>query len=258
MTTTRKPLALANWKMAMTITEGQAFVRDIQQHAATLLDSIELVICPPFTALAVLAQDVRHTPITLGGQNIAPTLDSARTGEISAPLLADVGCHWVMLGHWEIRRNLGDDDALINRKVCLACEAGLKPIILVGESYDDTRPLQTALDERLSAMLHGCTPDQVATMVFIYEPEGAIGKSAPVSSDHAREGCISIREHMRTHWGDQVAEQVRIIYGGSVTPEHAATLLQCMDGLGASTRGRNPRTFADIMQQIARVKLGTP
>jgi triosephosphate isomerase len=113
-----KPLALSNWKMAMTIVESLAFVRDFEVIAGDLLEEVDVVICPPFTALWPVAQALRDSPsagsgrsrIQLGGQNIAPTADLARTGEISAALLADVGCQWVMLGHWEVRRHLGDDE----------------------------------------------------------------------------------------------------------------------------------------------------
>ena len=109
-----KPLALSNWKMAMTVAESLAFVRDFEAIAGDLLDEVDVVICPPFTALRPVAQALRGSRIQLGGQNIALTADLARTGEISAALLADVGCRWVMLGQWEVRRYLGDDDAAVN------------------------------------------------------------------------------------------------------------------------------------------------
>jgi len=114
---TRRPIALANWKMSMTVAESLAFVWEFQALAGDLLDRIDVVICPPFTALWPVAKALRGSHIQLGGQNIAPSADLARTGEISAALLADAGCRWVMLGHWEVRRNQGDDDELVN----LAC-----------------------------------------------------------------------------------------------------------------------------------------
>jgi triosephosphate isomerase len=138
----RKSLALSNWKMAMTVSESLAFVGDFVAIFGDLLDEVDVVICPPFTALWPVAQALRGTRIQLGGQNIAPTADPARTGEISATLLADVGCRWVMLGHWEVRRHLGDDEGMqsmhaVNRKVHLALDAGLSPILLIGEAGDD-------------------------------------------------------------------------------------------------------------------------
>ncbi len=250
----RKPLALSNWKMAMTIAESLAFVRDFQATAGHLLDEVDVVICPPFTALWPVAQALRGSRIQLGGQNIAPAAELARTGEISAALLADLGCRWVMLGHWEIRRHLGDDDAVVNRKVHLALDAGLAPILLIGEAHDDESPLAEALERQLARVLAGCQAAQVATTAFVYEPEGAIGMSAPASPEHVAAGCGLIRDWLRARWGNAVAKGGRIIYGGSVAPEYAADLLACpdVDGLGATRRGRNAATFARIVRLIAR------
>jgi len=248
----RKPLALANWKMAMTVAESLAFVRQFEVLAGELLDAVDVVLCPPFTALWAVAGVLRGSRLQLGGQDIAPTADPARTGQISAALLADVGCRWVMLGHWEIRRNLGDDDGAVNHKVHLALEAGLSPILLVGEARDDPAPPQEALARKLSRVLAGCRAEQVATMAMVYEPEAAIGVTAPAAPDHVATGCAFIRGWLRRRWGGAVAERVRIIYGGSVAPEYAADLLTApdVDGLGATRRGRDPATFLEIVRQI--------
>ena len=258
----RKPLALSNWKMAMTVAESLAFVRDFEAIAGGLLDEVDVVICPPFTALWPVAQALRGSPsagsgrgrVQLGGQNIAPTADLARTGEISAALLADVGCRWVMLGHWEVRRHQGDDDAAINRKVHLALGVGLSPILLIGEAHDTQSPMTDELERQLERVLAGCPAEQVETMAFIYEPEGTIGVAEPASPEHVTTGCGFIRGWLRERWGDAVAESVRIIYGGSVAPEYAADLLSCpdVDGLGATRRGRDAATFAQIVRLIAQ------
>jgi triosephosphate isomerase len=258
----RKPLALSNWKMAMTVAESLAFVHDFEAIMGDLLDRVDIVICPPFTALWPVAQVLRGSPSTssgrsriqLGGQNIAPTADLARTGEISAALLADVGCRWVMLGHWEVRRHLGDDDAVVNRKVHLALEAGLVPILLIGEARDEQSSSVDALGRQLERVLAGCSGEQVQTMAFIYEPEATIGVGAPTSPGHVAAGCGFIRDWLHGRWGDAVAESVRIIYGGSVAPEYAADLLVCpdVDGLGTTRRGRDAATFAEIVRLIAQ------
>ena len=238
----------------MTVAESQAFVRDFEAIAGDLLERVDVVICPPFTALWPVAQALRGSRIQLGGQNIAPTADPARTGEISAALLADVGCRWVMLGHWEVRRHQGDDDAAVNRKVHLALGAGLVPILLIGEAHDDQAPLADVLEGQLERVLAGYQAEQVETMAFIYEPEATIGVAAPASPDHVATGCRIIRGWLRTHWGGTVAESVRIIYGGSVVAEYAADLLACpdVDGLGATRRGRDAATFAQIVRLIAQ------
>jgi triosephosphate isomerase len=255
----RKPLALSNWKMAMTAAEGLGYVREFETLAGDLLEAVDVVICPPFTTLWPLAQVLQGSPLELGGQNMAASDDLARTGEISAALLADVGCRWVMLGHWEVRRYQGDDDARVNRKVHLALDAGLAPILLIGEARDNEAPLEVALGQQLGRVLTGCRAEQVARMAFVYEPEGAIGVARPASPDEVAAGCALMRGWLRQRWGGTVAAAVRIIYGGSVAPEHAAKLLAApdVDGLGASRRGRDPKSFAAIVRTIGEVKRKT-
>jgi len=256
MVAVRKSLALSNWKMALTVAEGLAFVREFDTLAADLLDLVEVVICPPYTSLWPVARALRESRIQLCGQNIAATTDLARTGEISAALLADVGCRWVMLGHWEVRRHLGDDDATINRKLHLALEAGLSPIVLIGEPNDTSPSREVALRQQLRRVLQGCEASDALGMAFVYEPEGAIGVSAPVPPEHVASGCACIRDWLRGQWGHAVADSARIIYGGSVSPEHATELLAApdVDGLGATRRGRDPESFVAIVRQIAQAK----
>ena len=253
----RRPIALSNWKMAMTVAEGLAFARELPPLAGELLDDIDVVICPPFTALWPIAQALRGSRLQLGGQNIAADGDAARTGEISAAQLAEAGCAWVLLGHWEVRRHLGDDDAVIGRKVRLALDAGLSPIVLVGEASDDDLPPAQAIERRLGRLLAGCQPHEVAGMALVYEPELAAGRQAPTAPEHVAAACAAIRERVRAGWGEHAAEELRLIYGGSVGPEHAADLLSSrdVDGLGAGRRGRDAATFAEIVRQIARAKL---
>jgi len=253
---TRKPLALSNWKMAMTIAESVSFFRQFEDLADDLTAAVDVVVCPPFTALWAVAQTCHGSRIQLGGQNIAPTADLARMGEISAALLVDVGCRWVMLGHWEVRRYQGDDDATVNRKVHLALEYGLTPILLIGEGRDEAASQKVALERQLTAVLQDCRAAQVAQMAFVYEPEGAIGVQLPASPDHVAAGCDIIRDWLRRRYGGSVGDGVRIIYGGSVAPEQASSLLAApeLDGLGATRRGRDPESFVEIVRLIAREK----
>ena len=253
---TRTPLTLANWKMSMTVAESLAFVRDLRALAGDLLDQVEVVLCPAYTALWPVSRALAGSPIQLGGQDVAATADPAHTGQISATLLADAGCRWVMLGHWEVRRQRGDDDATVNCKVHLAFEAGLAPILLVGEAHDDAAPQAEVLERMLGRTLAGVEAEQAARMAIVYEPESAIGVSQPASPQHVAAGSALVRAWLRRRWGGDVAGRVRIVYGGSVAPEHAAGLLASpdLDGLGATRRGRNAATFADIVRQVARAK----
>lgn len=247
----RKPLALANWKMAMTIPQCLAFVRDFLPRVSDVVSDVEIVICPPSTALHATAQALAGSPIALGGQDLWPGPGEAHTGAISGPLLADAGATWVMVGHWEVRRRLREDDAAVNRKIHAALAAGLRPILLLGE--EQGTPFDT---ERLQTLLDGCSQEQIAHMAFVYEPEGAIGQHRPVEATHAAAGCRAIRRWLATHYGTDAATRARIIYGGSVAPEYAPTLLANpdVDGLGASRRGRDPAAFAQIVRQIARAR----
>jgi 2-amino-4-hydroxy-6-hydroxymethyldihydropteridine diphosphokinase len=255
----RTPLALANWKMSMTVAACLAFIPDAETVLAELLDQVDVVVCPPFTALWPVARALEASRIQLGGQNIAPTNDVARTGEVSAALLADAGCRWAMLGHWEVRRHLGDDDATIGRKLRLALDAGLAPIVLIGEAAGDADPT-AAIERQLQTILRGLDAAEVARTALIYEPESARGQSAPIAPEQVAQRCAFIRDRLRAHSGAASAERVRIIYGGSVAPEYAAALLASpdVDGLGASRRARDPATFAAIVRQIARAKSQPP
>ena len=144
----------------------------------------------------------------------------------------------------------------VNRTVHLALDAGLALIVLIGEARDGQSPMADVLERQLERVLAGCRAEQVERMAFVYEPEGAIGVAAPASPEHVAAGCGVIRGWLRERWGDAVAESVRIIYGGSVTSGYAADLLACpnVDGLGATRRGRDAATFAEIVRLIARMR----
>jgi triosephosphate isomerase len=243
----RKPLALSNWKMAVTISQSLCFVREFVPLVADLVRQVDVVICPPYTGLAALAEALAGSGVALGGQDLWAGPDEAHTGAISGALLADAGATWVMVGHWEVRRRLGEDDSAVGRKLRAALAAGLRPILLLGEQRGAAFEVT-----RLATLLEGCTGEQVARMAFVYEPEGAIGQAEPAAPRHAAAGCRDIRHWLAAHFEERVAEQTRIIYGGSVTPQHASALLADpdVDGLGASRRGRDPAAFADIVGRI--------
>lgn len=252
----RKPLALSNWKMAMTVAQSQAFVREFLAAAGPLPHLVDVVLCPPYTGLYPVAQAIAGTPLLLGAQDLSATSDEARTGEVSAALLADVGCQWVMLGHWELRRHHGDNDETVNRKLHQALAAGLRPLLLVGEATPERERALLALQAQLVTVLNGCTADQVAQMVFIYEPEWSIGATEPAPAFHVDMGCRFIRGWLAAWYGPAVGQAVRVIYGGSVALEYAPDLLTIpdLDGLGATRKGRDPAIFAQLVQLIAQAK----
>jgi triosephosphate isomerase len=252
----RKPLALANWKMAMTIEESLDFARAFSAAAGDFLDTVDVVLCPPYTALYSLYQALEKKPIALGGQDVCAEAGSSHTGQISASLLADAGCTWAMVGHWEVRRRTGEEDRTLNRKVHAALRAGLRPVLLMGEAASEKFRLEEALASRLSDLVAGCEPEDMVSAAVIYEPEWTIGGMEPARPDDIAQGCGFIRQWIGKTFGEQAARSMRIIYGGSVAPENAEALLGSpeVDGLGAGRKGRDPVAFAQIVRLIARVK----
>ena len=252
----RKPLALTNWKMEMTVARSLAFAQDLRSAIGDLAQEIDIILCPPYTALYPMAQALKDSPITLGGQNVSTAPGGAYTGEISAALLADVGCRWVMLGHWEVRRHFGDTDETVNRKLHAAQRVGLRPILLVGEARGEQDQFRGALAAQLQRVLKGCDARQIEEMVVVYEPEWTINVEEPASPEHVGAGCGFIREWLAGQYGALEAQAVRIIYGGSVTLAHARDLLGApdVDGLGAGRKGRQVESFAEIVRLIAAAK----
>ncbi len=252
----RKSLALSNWKMAMTVAQSQAFVREFLAAAGALVHLVDVVICPPYTGLYPVAQAIAGTGLMLGAQDVSAAADPAHTGEVSAGLLADVGCQWVMLGHWELRRHHGDSDETVNRKLHRLLAAGLRPLLLVGEASEDRGRALLALQAQLFTILNGCTAEQVAQMVFVYEPEWTIGVAEPAPAFHVDMGCRFIRGWLAAWYGPAVGQAVRVIYGGSVALEYAPDLLTIpdLDGLGATRKGRDPAVFAELVRLIAQAK----
>lgn len=232
----------------MTIPQGLTFVRQLLPLIDDLTEQVDVVICPPYTAISTVGEVLVGTNIALGGQDLWPESGAAHTGAVSGSLLIDAGAEWVLAGHWEIRRRLGEDDDDIQRKVRTAFAAGLRPILLLGETHDATFD-----PSRLSILLADCRPEEIARMALVYEPEGAIGRSEPASPEHAAAGCRAIRTWLRNWYGEPVSAQTRIIYGGSVTPEHAPDLVADpdVDGLGVGRKGRDPTAFAEIIRIVA-------
>jgi triosephosphate isomerase len=252
----RKPFAVANWKMAMTIAESQCFVRALRENLGEVAGDIDVVLCPPYTALYAVAQTLADSSIELGAQDLSAATGEAHTGEISAALLSDVGCRWVLVGHWEIRRRSDETDVDLNRKIHAALSAGLRPILLIGESAEERGEAEAALGQRLPSLFAGIRASQVIRMVVIYEPEWTIGVHEPAAPDYVAAGCRFVRQWIGKTYDHSIARQVRTVYGGSVTPAYAEGLLSSpeVDGLGAGRQGRDPKAFAEIVRLIAEAK----
>ncbi len=248
----RKPVALANWKMAMTLAQTRAFVRAFWPRVQEIADRADIILCPPCTAIHTLSQLVAGLPLWVGAQDIYPEPGEAHTGAISAELVADAGARWVMVGHWEVRRRYQEDDARVRTKILRALVADLRPIVLIGEEAQAHDHTSALLRARLRRLFHGLSGDDVARMVIVYEPEWAIGRETPAPLDTVAAGCATIRAFIAETWDTSVAESVRIIYGGSVSPQNVPSLLRVpnIDGLGAGRKGRDPQAFAEIVRLV--------
>lgn len=244
----RKTLLVANWKMNKTCQEAEAFSREFLQEIAGL-DGVDLVICPPFTCILSMNRPLAGSRVSLGAQNMFWTDRGAYTGEIGPSMLIDVGCRYVILGHSERRQILGETDVNINRKVKAALDAELVPILCVGETLQE-RDNQLALEvvkEQLTKDLKDISL-KGESIVLAYEPVWAIGTGVNASREDAREMIAFIRSHLEKMYDRELAQKVRILYGGSVNEGNIADFLDEDDIDGALVGGASLQaaSFAKI------------
>lgn len=213
-------------------------------------DPIEVVLAPPFTALHI-AVECRPHPFPIAAQNLHWEDTGPFTGEVSAPMLKALGCQYVILGHSERRQYFGDDDAGINKKVHAALRHGLQPILCVGESLTQREQGQSeqVATGQLSKCLHGVSGQAIKALAIAYEPIWAIGTGQPASPDQITAMHTTLRTTLSKHWDRETGDQVRILYGGSVTPENVVGFLSSNQVDGALVGGAclDPHTFATII-----------
>jgi triosephosphate isomerase (TIM) len=245
----RVPLVAANWKMHKTRAETSAFLEAFLPMVADRLDRVEIVLCPPFTSLEEAVRRCAPTAVRVAAQNVHFEREGAFTGEVSATMLAELGVDDVILGHSERRRLFGESDEALARKVTAALAAGLTPILCVGETLTEREKGETervirAQAERGLVEVRG---EDLAGIVIAYEPVWAIGTGRNATVREATEAIELIRSVI----GDRhaaAAEAVRILYGGSVTPENASELLApgAIDGALVGGASLEPQAFAAI------------
>jgi triosephosphate isomerase len=248
----RKKIVAANWKMNMTQAESERFVETFLRDCGQITD-VEVVIVPPFTALAKVMEALgRVHNIKVGAQNMYWEKSGAFTGEISAALLRDLFVHYVVLGHSERRTLFGETDEMVNRKVRAAHEAKLRPIVCIGETLQqrDQGNVEKILSMQLRGSLAGLTPKKLQETVIAYEPVWAIGTGRNATSQQAQAAHVFIRQTLREMADDATAERMRIQYGGSVKPENARELMSQPDIDGALVGGASldPRSFVQIVK----------
>jgi triosephosphate isomerase (TIM) len=248
----RKKIVAANWKMNMTQGEAARFVDSFLRDIGEITD-VEMVIIPPFTAIAKVTEALgKAHNIKVGAQNMYWEKSGAFTGEISAPLLRDLFVHYVVLGHSERRTLFGETDEMVNRKVRAALEAKLRPIVCIGETLEqrDKGNVEKILSIQLHGSLAGLTPKQLQETVIAYEPVWAIGTGRNATPQQAQEVHAFIRKVLGEMSDKTTADRVRIQYGGSVKPENARELMTQPDIDGALVGGASldPRSFAQIVK----------
>jgi triosephosphate isomerase len=207
--------------------EAIALVKGLAEALADCGDDVEAAVCPPSVYLDAVSAAVKGTKIGLGAQNMYHEASGAYTGELSADMLKDVGCQYVILGHSERRHILGESNEDICRKVHAALAAGLVPIMCVGETLDEREANKTTdiVAEQFYGSLAGLTNQQAAPVVIAYEPVWAIGTGKVASPEQAEQVHADLRGIIAARFGAEVADQVRIQYGGSVKPDNAVELL---------------------------------
>lgn len=237
-THTRKPIIAGNWKMNMTCTEATVLVETLKS-AISGEETCEIVLCPPFTALSTVRDLVEDTLISVGAQNVFHEESGAYTGEISPSMLTDLGVEYVILGHSERREIFKEKDGCINKRVKITLSHGMKPILCVGETLGQRESGETMalIQSQLDSGLKGVSAEEMKNIVIAYEPVWAIGTGRVATAEQAGEVCTGIRKHIAELYNDEVAQDVRIQYGGSVKANNAAAILAQEDIDGALVGG---------------------
>lgn len=222
----RRPFIAGNWKMNLDLASSVALVEGLVKETADC-DDVDVAVCPPSVYLAAVAKAAAGSKVGVGAQNMYHEPGGAFTGELSAAMLKDVGCQYVILGHSERRNILGESSEDVNLKTHAALAAGLIPIVCVGELLAE-RKAGTTMDvirRQFDGSVSGLTADQMKQIVIAYEPVWAIGTGEVATPAQAEEVHLGLRKLMEDRYNKEVAESVRIQYGGSVKPDNAAELL---------------------------------
>jgi triosephosphate isomerase (TIM) len=247
----RKLIIAGNWKMNKTVAEGLDLVRGLKLELSNVKE-VDIVVCPPYTALGEVSQAILDSNIRLGAQNMSEHNVGAHTGEIAAVMLKEFSVRYVILGHSERRQYQKEPDALIAKKALAVHAASLKPIVCVGETLGEREAGQTEkiLETQVRGSLAGLTKDQMEETIVAYEPVWAIGTGKTATTAQAQQAHAFIRSLLARIFDETVARRVRIQYGGSVKPSNARELMSQADVDGALVGGASleVRSFADIIK----------
>jgi triosephosphate isomerase (TIM) len=250
----RTPFIAGNWKMHKTVAEAEEFIQALLPKVAAT-DGVEIVGCPPFLALQALVDSARGSQVGIYAQTMHEADQGAFTGEVSAAMLSEIDVQGVVLGHSERRQYFNETDRALQLKVPKALEAGLIPILCVGETEDERERGETERKLRYQVQegLEKVPADRLADVVVAYEPVWAIGTGLTATAEQAQEAASFVRA-LVANFDKTAAEQVRVLYGGSCKPDNAAELLALPDVDGALVGGASldPADFTAIIEAAAR------
>lgn len=248
----RRPIIAGNWKMYKTITQAIELVSGLKRNLYEITEA-DIVVHPPYTALASVSEILNETNIALGAQDVYWEKEGAYTGEVSAEMLKDAGCAYVIVGHSERRQYFGETSQVVNKKAKAALSAGLVPIVCVGETLVEREAGKTfdVVKEHIQNGLSGINEEEVLKTVIAYEPVWAIGTGKTATPEQAQEVHLFIRRLLSGLYSGQAASQIRIQYGGSVKPDNIAALMAQEDIDGALVGGASlkPDSFSEIVRK---------
>jgi triosephosphate isomerase (TIM) len=245
----RTPLIAGNWKMHKTVEDAEAFIQALLPRVSST-DGVDVAVCPPFLALQAMVDSTRGSRVEVYAQNMHQAADGAYTGEVSAAMLAELDVHGVILGHSERRQLFGESDKALAQKVPAALDAGLVPILCVGETEEEREAGDTErkLRHQVQEDLARVPEERLGDVIIAYEPIWAIGTGLVATPEQAQEAIAFVRALVADRSREQ-ADRTRVLYGGSVKPDNARELLALPDVDGALVGGASldPESFAAIV-----------
>lgn len=249
----RRPMIAGNWKMYKTSGEGAILVQNLEERVDSMWDRVEVVVCPPFTALKSVSTviELDRLQLGLGAQNVHWEAEGAFTGEVAPRMLVELRCDYCIVGHSERREMFGDTDEVVNRKVKALFASDIVPIMCCGEplAVREAEETDGFVRTQVRAGLEGISAEEAARLVIAYEPIWAIGTGRTPTPEQANDVCRSIRATVGAMFGQEAAQAVRVLYGGSVKPENASMFLVEPDIDGALVGGAalDAVSFAEIV-----------
>lgn len=254
----RKTIIAGNWKMYKTIKEAIELANGLKREFFKLdFAAVDVVLCPVFTALSEVAEVLTETDISLGGQDVYWQDEGAFTGEVSPVMLKDAGCQYVIIGHSERRQFFAETNETVNKKIKAALKCGLTPIVCVGENLQERETNKTfkVIEDHINNGLADISASDMLKLVIAYEPVWAIGTGKTATPEQAQEVHKFIRDLLKKNYGQEVADNVRIQYGGSVKPENITELMNKPDVDGALVGGASLKveSFSAIVAKASEV-----